>query len=81
MKVEFTSKSAKQFKKISKNGQVKLLKKIEDLSAYPYSGKILKGNLRKLRSIRVWPYRIVYKIDKVITIHSVAHRKSVYNIN
>ncbi len=81
MKVRITPRAAKQLKKISHQDKKKLLKKIQWLSENPYSGKILKGELRQLRSLRVWPYRIIYQVGKMLTIYGVAHRKSVYKVN
>lgn len=47
----------------------------------PLSGKKLEGELDSQRSVRVWPYRILYYINqkqRIIYITSILHRKEVY---
>lgn len=52
-----------------------------DLLQYePFLGEKMAGKLKDKRKIRVWPYRIIYKIDKpakTIVIVEVGHRGSV----
>ena len=79
MKIEYKPSAVKQIKKIHLSDQKKIIKKLELLSQNPFSGKTLKGELGGLRSIRAWPYRIVYEIkEKSLIVISVAHRQSVY---
>jgi len=57
------------------------LKKIEKLKNDPYIGKKLKGEFEGLRSLKVWPYRIIYRYlpqDKLFFINVVQHRQKVY---
>ena len=54
---------------------------IRDLETNPQSGKLLKGELSGIWSLRVGDYRIVYGIDedeKILTLLRVGHRKAVY---
>ncbi len=79
MRIEYKPEAVKQFKKIPLRELKKIIKKLELLSLYPYSGKILKGELDGLRSFRAWPYRIIYEIkNKSIIILSISHRQSAY---
>jgi len=44
-------------------------------------GKKLEGELKKMRSIRIWPYRIIYQVFRkkiTILIVSITHRQSAY---
>ncbi len=53
----------------------------ESLKIDPFQGKTLRGDLYGLRSIRVWPYRIVYEIRKyelIVLVVEIAHRKDAY---
>ena len=69
----------KDLKRIGYSDKKKITKKIELLSTYPLAGKKLQGELRGLRALRAWPYRIVYEIkNKEIKIYSIIHRQSVY---
>jgi mRNA interferase RelE/StbE len=47
----------------------------------PFAGKKLNGKLQGAYSIRVWPFRILYKIQQkklVILVLKVVHRKEAY---
>jgi len=80
MLINLTLKAIKQLKKIPKKDKQKIMRKIKFLSQDPLIGKLLEGGFKGFRSIRAWPYRIIYKLEKnKITIFSVAHRQSVYN--
>ncbi len=57
----------------------KVIRKIEAISNGETEGKMLKGELDGLRSLRAWPYRIVYQeIGGRIEILSVKHRQGAY---
>ena len=81
MKVNYSKTSLKQLKNLSRVKQIEVLKKIEKLKNDPDAGKKLKGPLKNFRSLKVWPYRIIYQYsdnDKVIFINAIQHRQSVY---
>jgi mRNA interferase RelE/StbE len=47
----------------------------------PFSGKKLSGKHKGEYSVRVWPYRIIYRIEKqelIIIVIDVGHRKEIY---
>ena len=83
MRYSLTIKPAAQ-KKIDSIPQLyrtKILNALVYLETDPYLGKKLKGDLKDLYSLRVWPYRIVYKVYKnilIIVVINVAHRQGVY---
>jgi len=81
MKVNYSKTSLKLLKKLPKIKQIEILKKIEKLKNDPDSGKKLKGPLKNFRSLKVWPYRIIYQYsenDRSIFINIIQHRQSVY---
>ena len=81
MKVNYSKTSLKQLKKLTRTKQIEILKKIEKLKNNPDAGKKLKGPLKNFRSLKTWPYRIIYqysKNDKTIFINIIQHRQSVY---
>ena len=46
----------------------------------PYLGEKMSGKLSGCRKIRVWPYRIIYRLDKkakIIIVLEVKHRGNV----
>lgn len=79
MKLEYKPVVIKQLKKLPPVEKKKVIRKLELLSKDPQTGKVLKGELEGLYSLRAWPYRIIYEIkhDSII-VYSVAHRRSVY---
>lgn len=79
MNLEYKPEAVKQLKKLPLSEKKKIIKKLELLSQNPYAGKLLKGELGGLRSLRAWPYRIVYETSgESLVIFSIAHRQSVY---
>ena len=79
MNLYYKPQVIKQLKKLPLAEKKKVVRKLELLVKNPYSGKQLKGELEGLRSLQVWPYRIIYEVQKEsVVIYSVAHRQSVY---
>lgn len=76
---------AKRFlKKLDKNAQKEILKKIETLRKNPRIGEPLRGYLRGLWRLRYNQYRIVYKIkdvELIIYIMNIGHRGEIYDKN
>lgn len=74
-------KVQKQLQKIPLIHRKKIRKAIAFLAFEPNLGKKLTGELKNKRSIRIWPYRIIYRIYKkevIILILSVSHRQGAY---
>lgn len=81
MKIIVTPEANKQYNHLPKVEQKKIKKKLAVLEQDPYAGKKLSGNFSELRSLRVWPYRILYYTDdsqKTIYIVTIAHRQGIY---
>ncbi len=79
MKIYYKSQAIKNLAKLNRKNQKRVLKKILLLKEYPMSGKKLKGSLTGLYSFRVWPYRIIYQLNKKeILVLTVAHRQNAY---
>ena len=79
MQIEYKPQVVKQMQKIPFVQRKKILHKLNQLMFDPLAGKTLRGELEGLRSLRAWPYRIVYELEKEkIIIYSIVHRQSVY---
>jgi mRNA-degrading endonuclease RelE of RelBE toxin-antitoxin system len=81
MEVIVTPKALKQYNHLPKTEQTKIKKKLLLLEQNAQEGKKLSGEYTELRSLRAWPYRIVYFIDnkvKKIYVVTIAHRQGVY---
>ena len=80
MQIIFSEEFKKEFKKIKdKVTRIKIINHLKKLGQLPESGKPLQYNLKGHRSIRIPPFRIIYRIeqDKII-INCFDHRKDVY---
>ena len=81
MQVIITPRVLKQFNRLPKIEQVKIKKKLSILEQYSQEGKKLSGEFSELRSLKSWPYRIIYFIDskqRKIFIVMIVHRQGVY---
>lgn len=81
LKVIVTPQAAKQFKHLPSSEQTKIKKKLISLENNSLAGKKLSGELSELRSLKAWPYRIIYYIDQnkqSIFITSILHRQGAY---
>jgi mRNA-degrading endonuclease RelE of RelBE toxin-antitoxin system len=81
MEVIVTPKALKQYNHLPKTEQTKIKKKLLLLEQNAQEGKKLSGEYTELRSLRAWPYRIVYFIDnkvKKIYVVTIAHRQGIY---
>ena len=81
MNLVISEDARKQYKHLPEREQQKIRKKLTALSKNPYSGKKLEGKLKEKYSIRAWPYRIIYFINKAknrIEVSSILHRQGVY---
>lgn len=80
-KVEFTKKAEKHLLKLPMVYQERIRNRIDNLVENPLSGKSLEGEYKGLYSLRVWPYRIIYKILKqklIIEVIEIKHRQGAY---
>jgi mRNA interferase RelE/StbE len=77
------SRSAKkQIEKLNNVFQTKIRFTLTQLAIDPFAGKKLKGEYSDLWSYRVWPYRILYKIQKhelTVWIIKVGHHQGIYD--
>ena len=68
-------------RKLDKQEQVRLVKKIEELKENPKLGKPLVGQLSGIWSLRIGQYRALYQIKEqqlIIFVLRIGHRKNVY---
>ncbi len=81
MEIIFSDEFKKDFKKIKdKTTRIKIIKQLKKLAEMPEAGKPLMYNLKNHRSIRVAPFRIIYRLEKdKIIINCFDHRGNVYD--
>jgi mRNA interferase RelE/StbE len=79
--LEVKTKALKQLATLPKKDQKRVLAAFDVLRENPMAGKQLEGKYKGLRSLRLWPYRIIYAVDHsviTVTVVKVGHRKDVY---
>lgn len=62
----------------------RILVALVNLSKNPFAGKKLEGEYCGCYSMRVWPYRIIYKVYKnelLVIVIRIGHRQGVYSLN
>lgn len=72
----------RDFSRLEKTLQDRVVEGLRDLNEAPHAGKHLKGKLKDLWSWRVGKYRILYQIQEeklLVFAVSVRHRKHVYD--
>jgi addiction module RelE/StbE family toxin len=81
MQIIFSDEFKKDYKKIKdKSIRLSIAKQIKKLEILPECGKPLQYELKGHRTLRVPPFRIIYKIEKdKIVINCFDHRKEVYS--
>lgn len=79
--VEVKKRAMKEIVSFPKKDQERIFAAFGVLRENPLAGKILEGRYKGFRSLRVWPYRIVYDVNHgtiIVTVLKVAHRKDAY---
>jgi len=81
MEIIITPEAMKQYRRLPTSEQLKIKKKLSILKQNPHEGKKLSGKLSEIRSLKVWPYRVIYYINdkkNKLFIVTIAHRQGVY---
>lgn len=71
----------KSLRNLPAKEQARVIQALEGLQGDPFAGKSLKGTLEGVYSIRVWPLRILYEVqrkEREILILFIGHRKDAY---
>lgn len=71
----------KSLSRLPKKHQQNILEAIILLRTNPYLGKKLEGDYEGKYTLRVWPYRIIYKFEKqqlTVYVLEIGHRQGVY---
>lgn len=79
--IRYSRTAAKSILRLDRPTKARIEEAILAVSENPLIGKKLKGTFakEKLRSLKVWPYRIIYRFDRdSLEIAFVEHRKDVY---
>ncbi len=81
MQVILSRQASKHFQKIPAVEKKKIKRKLLSLGKNPLIGKKLDAELYGERSLRAWPYRIIYFINKTedrVEVSDILHRQGAY---
>ena len=81
-KIIILKRAQKEAGKLPQKDQQRIAAAIASLQFDPFRGKQLHGDFEGSWAIRVWPYRIVYTIERkivTVTVLRIGHRKHVYD--
>ena len=77
-------KAKKSLRKLPKKYQRAIDKVFcEVLPRKPFTGKKMHGDMKNVYSYRVWPYRILYRIEKkkiTVNVIAIGHRQGIYQM-
>lgn len=78
--VVIPKKAQKDLAKIDGRYKSRITAVLVALADNPFIGKKLEGEYKSERSCEVWPYRIIYRVNKesVVLIVRIGHRQNVY---
>lgn len=79
--VRLKPRAEKELRKLPKRDHDRVLVMISSLVDNPYMGKKLKGEQKEYYVMRIWPYRMIYRIYKekyALIIVRIAHRQGIY---
>lgn len=81
--VTLTKRAEKEYGKLSEKDKERVLLALLRLRTEAFAGKQLNGEHDGYWSVRVWPYRIIYTINKqivTVTVVAIGQRKDVYRM-
>ena len=80
-KISVANSVKKALKKVPLPWQERISKAIDALEEDPLIGEKMWGDLLGKRKLKIWPYRIVYMVDKgekIVRIIKIGHRQGIY---
>lgn len=80
--VVFTPQALKQLEKLGKKDQRKIRRVVDYLVEDPFAGKKMRGEYKGQYTMRAWPYRIIYTIQKkkvTVYVLAIGHRQGIYS--
>jgi len=80
MQIIFSDEFRKEFRKIkNRPTRLRIISQLKKIANNPGSGKPLRYSLKGHRSVRIPPYKIIFRMEKDrLIINCFDHRKEVY---
>lgn len=80
-RVELKPRAEKELNKLPQRDYYRIITALVGLAIDPFVGKKLEGKYKDCYSLRVWPYRIIYQINKkelLVFVIRIGHRQGIY---
>jgi len=80
-RIKLTPRAEKELNSLPRKDYYKVITALVGLAIDPFIGKKLEGKYKDYYSIRVWPHRIIYQINKkelLVFIVRIRHRRGSY---
>lgn len=80
-KVVIRKKAERSLKRIPLIWKVRIIKALDVLETNPFYGEKLWGKLTGCYKIKIWPYRIIYRIiedERMVYVQRIDHRQGIY---
>ncbi len=80
-RVKLKPRAEKELNKLPQRDYYRIITALVGLAIDPFVGKKLEGKYKDCYSLRVWPYRIIYQINKkelLVFVIQIGHRQRIY---
>ncbi len=80
-RVKLKPRAEKELNKLPQRDYYRIITALVGLAIDPFVGKKLEGKYKDYYSLRVWPYRIIYQINKkelLVFVIQIGHRQGIY---
>lgn len=80
-RVKLKPRAEKELNNLPQTDYYRVMAVLASLTVNPFSGKKLAGEYKGYYAIRVWPYRIIYRIykkDLTILVIRIGQRQGIY---
>ncbi len=80
MEIIFSEEFKKEYQKIrDERTRLRIIKIVKKIAKDPTMGKPLKHELKNHRSVRITPFRLIYRIERnTLIVNWFEHRKKAY---
>ncbi len=76
-----TNSAQKDLRSVPTKDRQRISEAIDTIALDPFAGKKMDGKGQGRYSVRVWPFRIIYSIEKkilLVTVVMIGQRQSIY---
>ena len=79
--IRWDRRAVKELRSVPRKDQSRLFEAVDSLRGDPLQGKVLSGEWKGLRRLRIGSYRVIYAFDGkelLVSVIRLGHRRDVY---